>query len=206
MKAINFILIGVAIIISLSSCNKKGQIFSDETYQDTIKQNVGGAIIRNIHYYNDFQSFDYKVSYTYKDKYGSISKIGSSHYYCKRPPVDEQLIQYYNKWLIFKTSGYRDKDFVFICDSNTLVWRKYEMSCSEIESTDLWINQRIESELGNWDNVVKVENIDENGNITVLYVFRKKNGKFPFFRDKRKITYKINKKTGVPEMTTISKI
>jgi len=204
MKAIKFIFIFISIvIIILSSCNIDGQIFSDEIYQDTIKQNIGGEIIRNIHYYNDFQSFNYDVKYTYKSKYDSISDIGSGHYYSQQLPVDEQLIKF-GKWLIFKTNGDRNKDFIFICDTNTCTWIKYEISPYEIERTALWIEQSIESELNNWDTVSKVKNIDKNGNITILYVYAKKNRIFSFVRGKRKITYKINMETGVPKMTAIS--
>ena len=184
--------------------DKNGNIFADETYQDTIKQNIGGEIIRNIHHYNDLQSFDYVIKYTYKNQKDSISTIGSGHYYCKNLPANEQLIKF-GKWLIFKTSGGREYDFVFICDTNTHIWNKYDISPYGIEDEDLWINQHIESDLGNWDSEAKVENIDGNGNITVRYVYAKKDRIFSFIKGKRKIIYKINAKTGTPEMKVISK-
>jgi len=206
MKTIKFIciFIGIVVLIILSSCYKDGSIFSDEIYQDTIKQNTGGIIIRNIHHYNDFQSIYYQIQYSYKDTHDSLCIIGSGYYRGKRPPQNEQLISV-GKWLVFKTSGGKNKDFVFICDSKTRIWIKYEMSYSEIESTDLWMKQHIESAFAG-DTFAKVENIDGNGNITVLYVYAKKNRIFSFSRGKRKITYKINLETGVPEMKVVSKV
>ena len=43
--------------------------------RDTIKQNIGGLLVRNIHHYNDFHSYDYDIEYSYSDKFDSINKI-----------------------------------------------------------------------------------------------------------------------------------
>ena len=200
-----YITIGTTIVIFLASCNKSGSVFSDESYQDTIKQNNGGIIIRNIHYYNDFKSFDYEIDYIYKDKDDCISTIGHGLYYNHKPPKDEQLIQF-GRWLIFKTSGGRDNDILFIYNNNTQIWSRYEISPYKIECADLWIAQNIASEFDNWDSVTKISNIDKNGKITVLYTYRKKNSIFNFnATEKRNIIYKINSETGVLEMIEISR-
>jgi hypothetical protein len=48
--------------LSLFSCNDNGEsIFTDEIYNDTIKQNLGGSLIRVIHHSNDHHSFNYDI-------------------------------------------------------------------------------------------------------------------------------------------------
>ena len=202
MKVQNLIL--TFLLFGLISCNSTDSIFTDETYQDTIKQNIGGLLIRNIHHYNDFNSFSYDIDYSYKDISDSISKIGLGSFYGQEPPKEEQLIQIDN-WTVFKTSGDREKDFVYInnCDN---IWTKYEISPETIEQQDLWKEQKIDSQIDNWDTVSKIKEIDKNGNIVVIYTYAKKKRIFSFFTGKRQITYNIDLQTGIPEMTEISEI
>ena len=191
------------LISTLFSCKDSGEsVFTDKTYQDTIKQNIGGLLVRNIHHYNDFHSYDYDIEYSYSDKFDSINKIGSGSFHGQEPPKDEQLIRL-GKWIIFKTSGDRDKDFVYIGSSNNF-WTKYEISPETIEQKDLWKAQKIKTRTDNWDAVSKVTEIDSNGNVTVLYTFVKE--KFiPFFKTgKRQVIYSLNKETGRLEMTKIT--
>ncbi len=182
------------LFFGLISCNSTDRVFTDDTYQDTLRQNIGGSLIRKIHYYNDFHSYNYDIEYSYKDKHDSICKIGSGSFYGQEPPKDEQLIRL-GKWTVFKTSGDRDKDFVFICDSNN-VWTKYEISSKTIQQTELWKEQNIDAQIANWDNVAKVTEIDNSGKLTVLYKYAKNKRIFSFLTGKRKIEYKINPQTG----------
>jgi hypothetical protein len=190
------------LLFGLISCNSTDSIFTDETYQDTIKQSISGLLIREIHHYNDFNSFNYDIEYSYKDKNDSIRKIGLGSFYGQEPPKDEQLIRI-DKWTVLKTSGDRDKDFLYIGNSNN-IWTKYEISPETIEQQDLWKAQKIETRTDNWDSVSKVKKIDSNGNVTVVYTFVRE--KFiPFFKTgKRKLIYSLNKITGRLEMTKIS--
>lgn len=191
------------IISTLFSCKDSGEsVFTDETYQDTLTQNIGGSLVRYIHHYNDFHSYDYDIEYSYSDKLDSINKIGSGSFHGQEPPKDEQLIRL-GKWIIFKTSGDRDKDFVYIGSSNNC-WTKYEISPETIEQKVLWKAQKIKTRTDNWDAVSKVTEIDSNGNVTVLYTFVKE--KFiPFFKTgKRKVIYSLNIETGRLEMTKIT--
>ncbi|MFZ4798953.1 MAG: hypothetical protein ACOYMA_15740 [Bacteroidia bacterium] len=200
------IIILTIIISNLFSCKDSGEsVFTDKTYQDTIKQNIGGLLIREIHYYDDFSSWIYDVKYSYKDKFDSISSIGSGSFYKVEPPKDEQLIQI-AKWTIFKTSSDRDKDLLFICDNDTKKWTEFEISPKTIEQTGLWREQNIDSELENWDTVSKIDKIDQDGNITVNYTYAKKNRIFSFITGERQISYKINLQTGRPEMTGVAEI
>ena len=182
------------LLLGLISCNSVDSVLTDETYQDAIKQNIGGLIIRNIHHYNDFQSNNYDIEYLYKDTQDSISKIGSGSFYGQEPPKDEHLIKLSNL-TVFKTSGDRDKDFVFICKRNN-IWKKYEISSKTIQPTELWRNQNIDAQIANWDNVAKVIEIDNSGKLTVLYKYAKNKRIFSFMTGKRKIEYKINPQTG----------
>jgi hypothetical protein len=191
---------------TLFSCNDSGEsVFTDKTYQDTIKQNIGGLLIREIHYTDDFHSWINDIKYSYKDKFDSISNIGSGTYYAEEPPKDEQLF-HFGKWTVFKTSGDRDKDLLFIYDKDKKIWNEFAISPETIEQTDLWRNKNIDSELHNWDTVSKIDKIDQDGNIIVLYTYAKKNRIFSFIRGKRQITYKINLQTGRPEMTDVTEI
>jgi hypothetical protein len=190
------------LLFGLISCNSTDSIFTDETYQDAIKQNIGGFLIRDIHHYDDFNSVIYDIEYSYKDKNDSVSKIGLGSFYGPEPPKDEQLIRV-DKWTVFKTSGDRDKDFVYIGNSSN-TWTKYEISPETIEQQDLWKAQKIDTRTDNWDSVSKVKKIDSNGNVTVVYTFVRE--KFiPFFKTgKRNLIYSINKITSRLEMTKIS--
>lgn len=188
-------------LFGLISCNSTDSIFTDETYQDSIKQNIGGLLIRDIHHYNDFNSFNYDIEYSYKNKNDSIKKIGVGSFYGQEPLKDEQLIRI-DKWTVLKTSGDRDKDFIYIGDGNN-IWTKYEISPETIEQQDLWKAQKIDTRTDNWDAVSKVKKIDSNGDVTVVYTFVRE--KFiPFFKTgKRKVIYNLNKTTGILEMTKI---
>ena len=196
------IIILTFLLFGLISCNSTDSIFTDETYQDTIKQNIDGLLIREIHHYNDFNSFNYDIEYSYKDKNDSISKIGLGSFYGQEPPKNEQLIRI-DKWIVFKTSGDRDKDFVYIGNSKN-IWTKFEISPETIEQQDLWKAQKISTRTDNWDAVSKVKKIDSNGDVTVVYTFVRE--KFiPFFKTgKRKVIYSLNKKTGRLEMMKIT--
>lgn len=202
MKLRTFFIL-TTIISTLFSCKNSGEsVFTDKTYQDTIKQNIGGLLIRDIHYYDDFHSYNYDIEYSYKDKQDSIIKIGSGSFSGQELPKDEQLIQL-GKWIVFKTSGDRDKDFIFIFDNNNTCI-KYEISPEVIEQEDLWKEQKIDSRTDNWDSVAKVKKIDSNGEFTVVYTFVRR--KFiPFFKTgKRNVIYDLNKKTGRLEMIKIT--
>ncbi len=189
------------LLLGLISCNSTDSVFTDETYQDTIKQNIGGFLIREIHHYDDFHSYNYDIEYLFKDKNDSIYKIGLGSFYGQEPPKDEQLIRI-DKWIIFKTSGDRDKDFIYIGNSSN-IWTKYEISPETIEQQDLWTAQKIDTRTDNWDAVSKIKNIDSNGNVTVVYTFVRE--KFiPFFKTgKRKVIYSLNNINGRLEMTKI---
>lgn len=194
------------LFFTLFSCKDSGEsAFTDEKYQDTLSQNIGGSLIRNIHHTNDFQSYNYDIEYLYLDEQDSIKKIGLGSFYGQEPPRDEQLIRL-GKWTIFKSSGDRDKDLLFICDNETKKWTEFEISPNAIEQTVLWKEQNIASQLGNWDTVSKIDKIDANGNITVNYTYAKKNRIFSFITGERQITYRINLQTGRPEMTGVREI
>ena len=195
----------LTIVISiLSSCNDSGEtIFTDETYQVTLKQKIGGVLIRKIHYSSDIHSWINDIHYSYHNKFHSINNIGSGAYYGEQPPKDEQLVRC-GKWILFKKSGDSDKDLLFVCDCNTKKWNRFEMSPQMIEQANLWKEQRIESQLDNWDTVSKIDRIDKNGNVIVFYTYAEKNRIFSFSTEERQITYRINMQTGWPEIRSIA--
>lgn len=191
---------------TLFSCKESSEgIFTDETFQDTLEQNIGGSLIRNIHHYNDLHSYNYDIEYSYIDKLDSIYKIGAGSFYGQLPPRDEQLIVL-GKWIVFKTSGDREKDLLFICDKNTKEWTEFEISPKTIEQNVLWQKQKIDAQLDSWDTVSKIDNINQDGIITVNFTYAKKNRIFSFITDERQITYKINIQTGRLDMVSIMEI
>ncbi|MCF8328169.1 MAG: hypothetical protein K9I29_07715 [Bacteroidales bacterium] len=192
------------LFLGLISCNSTDSVFTDETYQDTLRQNIGGLLIREIHHYNDFNSYNYDIEYSYKDKHDSIYKIGSGSFYGQEPPKDEQLIRL-GKWTVFKTSGDRDKDLIFIGDTNN-VWIKYEISSETIQQTEAWKEQNIDAQVANWDNVAKVKEIENNGKVIVLYKYAKNKRIFSFLTGKRQIEFKINLQTGELRIDKITEI
>ena len=204
IQRMKFITIFILLATLLFSCSWEN-IFSDETYQDSIRQNIGGQLIRNIHYSNDFQAFWYNIEYLYKkNDSDSANRIGSGFYYGKKPPENEQILQVDN-WLVFKTSGDREKDLLFISRDNSNVWIEFEISPKTIESTDSWRELGINSSIEYWDSVSKINKIDENGYVTVWYTYAIKDRIFSFQTGKRKIVYKIDLQTGKPEIVEISK-
>lgn len=180
-------------------------IFADDYYEDTIRQNIGGLLIRSIHYSNDIHSYDYDIDYSYADNPDSSNIIGFGRYSGEEIPKDEQLIQI-GKWTIFKTSGDRDKDLIFISDNERIKWTEYEISPEAIEQTNLWKKQKINSSLENWDTVSKITKIDENGIIVVLYTYAIKDRKFSLATGKRNVIYRVNLQTGRLEITGVEKI
>jgi len=193
------------------SCEKIIQDFiedalTNETYQDTIKQDIGGFLIRKIHHWDEFTAGSrYNIEYFYKKNDLDTSfRIGYGTYYSQKPPEIEKIIKIAN-WLVFKTSGDRNMDFLFICNDTLNIWNKYEISPDSIEETQYWKNFNINSAPDNWDSISKISEIDKNGIVTVWYNYAIKNRVFNFQTGKRKILYKIDLETGNLNMIKISK-
>ncbi len=192
-------------LCGLISCNSSNSVFTDETYQDTIKQNIGGLLIRNIHHYDDFNSWIYDIDYLVDNKSDSLKVIGSGSFYCQKPPKDQQLIKL-DKWIILKTCSDRNADVIFICDSSFRLVSKNIISPKTIEQEDLWKSQNIESSMDNWDSVAKIEQIDSKGQISVIYTYAKKK-RIPFFKtSKRKLIYSIDNGVGRLKLTKVIKL
>jgi hypothetical protein len=201
MKTKTIFLLLISLLFSCSWEN----VFTDETYQESIKQDIGGQLIRNIHNVNDFHSFQYDIEYFYKKSDSdSACKIGSGLYYGKEPPENEQILKLKN-WLVFKTSGDREKDRLFISNDTSEIWIEYEISPQTIESTALWMQLNINSSIENWDSVSKISNIDNDGYVTAWYIYAKKNRIFSFQTGKRKIVYRIDFQTGQLKIIEVSK-
>ena len=190
----------------LTNC---GNVFSNETYQDSIEQNIGGLLIRNIHHSNDQFSYQYSIEYFYKKTDSDSIFIGYGLYHAERPPDNEQILKTENRF-VFKTSGYRN-DLLFIYDDSLKVWIKHEISPQRIEETELWKNLNINSCVGNYNSFSRISKIDENGYITIWYIYARGDKRMNNIRtgkrktDQRKIIYKINPQTGIPEIVEISK-
>ena len=72
------------LLLGLISCNSTDSVFTDETYQDTIKQNIGGFLIREIHHYDDFHSYNYDIEYLF---------TVSEHVFLPPPKVKSAVIR-----------------------------------------------------------------------------------------------------------------
>jgi hypothetical protein len=203
MKARTFFTLIILFFTFFSCKDSKENIFIDKTYQDTIKQNIGGLLIRDIHYSEDIHSYDSYIKYLYKLDNTYI--IGSGNYHGQEIPKDEQLIQFYN-WIILKTGNSFNGDKIIIGDVKTKLWIEYEISPQTIEQDSIWQKQNVNSEPNNGDSNVTIENIKANGEFSVIYKFAKKNRIFSFMTSKRRINYTINIQTGQPEMKIVSEL
>ena len=191
------------VIIFLTSCNS-GDALSDKTYSDTIKQTIGGNLIRNVHYWNTFHSTNYDITYHYLDKSDKNYIIGKGSYQEQNLPKNEQIIRL-GKWTVFKTSKSREADEIFIGNKIDDVWKTYEISPNLIEQTEMYKKLKLNSDTIVYDTKSKVIRIDPNGNVTALYVFGLKNRIFSFERDKRLVNFKIDLQTGNLIMKSILK-
>ncbi len=170
-----------------------------------IKQKIGGSLICESALWYDIHSADYIISYKYKAENDSIYEIGVGTYHSNWPR-NEQLVKF-DKWIILKTSNGLDSDKLIIGNLETNKWKEYIISPLDIEQTELWEKLKIETELYNWDTQAKVEKIDTTGIVTVTHQYRKANvSTFETHKNgKRKVYYKINRKTGIPKVIKISK-
>lgn len=168
-----------------------------------IKQNIGGVLICSSTYSADIHSWDYFIDYKYRFPNDSICHIGDGTFHAVEWKKDEQLIKY-NDWIILKTSSDRDADKLFIGRTYFEKWKEYIFSPENIEEYSLWKEQKINSRTDNWDSVSKIENIKSDGTFSVIYQFRKGDNTIFSKVGKRRISFKIDKSTGIPEMLKIS--
>jgi len=174
---------------------------TDKIYKDTLKQNIGGELIRAIHYYDDFQAIDYDIQYSYKDKYGSIQKIGSGNYHNQNIPKDEQLLEI-NRWTVLQTNdGFHCK--VIVGDAITDSWTEFVVSPHTIEQDVIWQNQNVDSELSNGDSKVTLKSVTNEGVFSYIYEFAIRDRLFSFITGERLVVYKLNMGSGRLQMTEI---
>ena len=161
MKLTTFF-ITISFLLSLAACDDfVKNALTDKTYKDTLKQNVGGELFRDIHYSDDFQSWDYDIQYSYKDKFNSIYIIGSGNFHGQEIPNDEQLLQI-NKWTVLNTDdGFHCK--IIVGNLNENIFTTYEISPQTIEQDLVWKNQNIKSNPNTGDSKVIFENMKTNG-------------------------------------------
>jgi len=203
--------IALLLIMSLSSCNfleSSMVAFTEEALTDTtftteIPQKIGGTLICEVDYSNDFHSWDYHIDYKYKDKANQVLALGSGLYSGEEWHKKEQ-IQLVGDWAILKTSSNRNSDKLIIGKiTNSEKWNEFDFSPQTIESEKIWQNKNINSEPNNYDSKAKVVDIDTKGIITVNYNFAKKDRIFSFMEGERKILYRVNVVTGKPQMAGI---
>ena len=189
-------------LFSMTACDEfVKDALTDKTYKDTIKQNIGGELIRDIHYYDDFHGWDHDIQYSYKDEVDSIHVIGSGNYHSQDIPKDEQLLVI-NKWTVLTTNdGFHCKIIVGDMEANN--WTEFEISPQTIEDDLVWQNQKINSEPNNGDSKVTFKSVTKGGEFSFIYKFAKKNRIFSFMTGERQVVYKLNMQSGRPEMTNV---
>jgi len=176
--------------------------FGPEYDKAVIKQKIGGTLICSSVYTADIHSWDYDVTYKYKAINDSVYEIGSGCYQGKEWEKNEQLKKF-GEWLILKTSSTRDSDKLIIGKLGWKTWSEYVFSPQSIEDNEMWKIKKINSTPYNYDSYSKIEKINSDGIIIVMYHFRKVDNKFPIENGKRYIKYKIDIETGKPEMVKI---
>jgi hypothetical protein len=198
--------ISICLVLILTACQSYvDSALTDKKYTETIAQNIGGQLICNVHFYDDFHSFDYDVEYNYRDERDSVYKIGTGKYAGQNWPKDEQLFKL-DHWTILKTSRDRDADKLIIGDTQSNAWKEYEISPETIEQDDFWKKEKVNSNPDNFDSVAKIQSFGSEGQFSVNYTFATKDRIFSFITGERLIDYVIDKKTGRPQMTKISKL
>lgn len=196
------LIISTLFLLSMTACDDfVKNALTDKTYKDTLKQNIGGELIRVIHYYDDFQAVDYDIQYSYKDKYGCVRKIGSGNYHNQNIPKDEQLFEI-NRWTVLQTNdGFHCK--IIVGDTKTDNWTEFVVSPQTIEQDLVWQNQNIDSEPSNGDSKVTFKSVTNEGELSYVYVYAKKDRMFSFVTGKRLVVFKLNLGSGRLEMTKI---
>ena len=209
LRVISFcFFIGVTILMSYQSYKL---ITEDETesfgpkYETVeISQNVGGVLVCKSVYTADFHSWDYDISYNYKQN-DSLYQIGTARYSGEEWEKDEQFVKCGN-WLLLKVSNHRDSDKLIIFNTITKKANEFIVSPETIESNIIWKSKNIKSKLNNWDTVAKIVDVNTEGVFEVLYVYRKEDKTLFDKNGEREIIYKINAKKGMPEMIKIQEI
>lgn len=174
--------------------------FGPDYGKTKIKQNIGGTLICNSVYNADIHSWQYDVSYKYKNDDGSLIDMGSGIYYGREWNKDEQLIKYKN-WIILKTGGWIGTDKIIVGDIKTRQWKEYEFTPENIERDSLWLNSGTRSLLNWCCSEAFIDSISD-GQIVVNYKFRTSKTRTKEY-GQRKIYYTINDSTGLPIMTRI---
>ena len=179
------------------------EVLTDTTFTKEIPQKIGGTLICEVNYSDDFHSWDYHIDYKYKDTANQVLPLGSGLYSGKDWHKKEQ-IQLIGDWAILKTSSNRDSDRLIIGKINsTEKWNEFNFSPETIEAEKLWQDADINSEPNNYDSKVTVGDIDLKGIISVNYTFAKKDRTLSFMNGERKVLYMIDSVTGKPQMKRI---
>ena len=195
MKKFTPIFILTLIILNFcQGCVEKA--LQNKNYTEIINQNIGGKLICKVHYWDDFQESVNEITYEFADKDGKKHKIGTGKFEYGWNKT-EQLIQFKN-WTILKTSNSRESEKIIIGNLEKNLFKEYVFSPTTIEENPIWIKQNINSNPNNYDSVVKIQKIGENGQFTILYKFAIKDRTFSFQEDEKKVIYKIDEKTGIP--------
>ena len=144
--------ISICLMLTLPGCQSYvDNALTDKRYTETIAQKIGGQLICNVHFYDDFSSSDYDIEYSFKDEQDSIHKIGTGRYSGQEWPKDEQLFKL-EHWIILKTSKDRDADKLIVGDIQANSWTEYEISPEAIERDDFWEKEKVNSDSDNFDS------------------------------------------------------
>jgi ribosomal protein S8 len=99
-----------------------------------IKQNIGGKLICNSVYIADHHSWQYNVTYKYKQDNDSVIDIGEGTYYGREWNKNEQLTNY-KTWTILKTGGGYVTDKIIIGNLKTGQRKEYEFTPTILKQT-----------------------------------------------------------------------
>jgi hypothetical protein len=164
-----------------------------------IKQDIGGKLICNS-VLLDIRAWCYNVDYMYINVKGDTLDFKYGVYKLREWKKDEQ-IKKYNDWLILKTGYSYRSDRLIIKNILSDTTKIFDIDNQFIEKDSLWKVQNIKSLLNYCCAETFVENINEN-KISLKYKFRTDEN-LPNKYDERRITYKIDAKTGDIKMTEI---
>ncbi|PID95411.1 MAG: hypothetical protein CSA94_01755 [Bacteroidetes bacterium] len=200
--------IGVTIFMSYQSykliTEDEKESFGPKYETVEIPQKIGGVLICESLYTADFHSWDYNISYCYKEN-DSLYQIGTARYSGEKWKKDEQFVKYGN-WLLLKVSNSSDSDKLIIFNIITKETNEFIVSPETIESNIIWKSENIRSQLNYSSTISKIIDVNTNGVFKVEYVYRKEGRTLFDKHGEREIVYKVDAKNGIPRMVEIKKM
>ncbi|MEO9474104.1 MAG: hypothetical protein ABJG41_01165 [Cyclobacteriaceae bacterium] len=209
MERVCFITLITLVLSSCSYIDKQANNYiqnalTDTTFVEVIPQNVGGNLICEVRYWDDFSEVTREINYIYESTDNIRYSIGKGVYSNKTWTKNEQ-IQRIGNWNLLKTSFGPDSERILIGQlRDSSEWMEFEFSPESVENENLWKQQKTNSNPNNYDSKVEILSIDTSGEIIAEYKYAEKGRIFSFITGQRKLLYALTQENGHPILTSVS--